>query len=171
MDVLLVLAAGSGAIYLMYDFQGVLYRVGIEANTYDVIFATITFLVILEMGRRLQGYILPILAVLSLAYALFGDLFPGLWGHRGYPYSRAITFRIASTASTGTPGCLGDVCHPDSLRHLLKASGAGRFFIDRPLHRRRARGGPAKVAVLASSLRHGVRKATLSLLEHSPFPS
>ena len=154
-DVLLVLAAGSGAIYLMYDFQGVLYRVGIEANTYDVIFATITFLVILEMGRRLQGYILPILAVLSLAYALFGDLFPGLWGHRGYPYSRAITFLYSLDGIYSEPLAASAtfVILFILFGTFLNASGAGRFFIDTALSiAGGARGGPAKVAVLASSL-------------------
>src|SRR3546814_19726560 len=42
-------------------------------------------LVALEMGRRAVKWILPAVALLAIAYGVFGDLLPGRFGHPGFP--------------------------------------------------------------------------------------
>ena len=142
-------------IYLIVDFDSILYRVGVDPNGYDVLFATITFLIILEMGRRLQGYVLPILALVCLAYALWGDYLPGLWGHRGYSFQRVVTYLYSLEGIFGPPLAASStfIILFILFGAALQSSGAGRLFIDTSLAiAGGARGGPAKVAVFASSL-------------------
>ena len=142
-------------IYLIVDFDNMLYRVGVDPNGYDVLFATITFLIILEMGRRLQGYVLPILALVCLAYALWGDYLPGLWGHRGYSFQRVVTYLFSLEGIFGPPLAASStfIILFILFGAALQSSGAGRLFIDTSLAiAGGARGGPAKVAVFASSL-------------------
>ena len=154
-DYALVVLAWATVLYIMIDFDAVLYRVGVTPNTYDVVFATVTFLLILEMGRRLQGLVLPTLAVICVAYAMFGDLLPGLWGHRGYSFERTITYLYS------VDGIYGQAMAASAtfimffiiFGTVLQRSGAGRLFIDTALALAgQAKGGPAKVAVVASSL-------------------
>src|SRR3546814_17266263 len=42
-------------------------------------------LVTLEMGRRAVKWILPAVALLTIAYGVFGDLLPDRFGHPGFP--------------------------------------------------------------------------------------
>src|SRR3546814_11434540 len=42
-------------------------------------------LVTLKMGRRAVKWILPAVALLAIAYGVFGDLLPGRFGHPGFP--------------------------------------------------------------------------------------
>lgn len=44
----------------------------------------IVTLLTLESGRRVLGNVLPIIAIIAILYAYFGDKIPGLFGHRGY---------------------------------------------------------------------------------------
>ena len=153
-DFLFVTAACSTTLYLIVDFQGILYRVGVQPIFMDVFFATITLIVIIEMGRRLQGYVLPALALLSLLYAIYGDFFPGLWGHRGYPFARSITFLYSLDGIYSDPLAASAtfVMLFILFGSVLHRSGAGEFFINLAMAiAGGARGGPAKVSVLASS--------------------
>ena len=45
--------------------------------------------VIIEMVRRAFGIILPIICILMLVYAHFGDL-PGIFGHRGFTFEEVV---------------------------------------------------------------------------------
>lgn len=55
----------------------------------------IVTLLTLESGRRVLGNVLPIIAIIAILYAYFGDKIPGLFGHRGYNTQR-ITLSIFS---------------------------------------------------------------------------
>lgn len=59
------------------------------------IFGCIITLLTLEAGRRVLGNVLPIIAIVAILYAFFGDQIPGLFGHRGYSLRR-ITLAIFS---------------------------------------------------------------------------
>ncbi|MEW6671853.1 MAG: TRAP transporter permease [Thermodesulfobacteriota bacterium] len=154
LDLILILAIVSGVVYLIYDYQGILYRVGVEPKTSDVVFATITFVILLEMGRRLHGYLLPIMTIICLIYAIYGNLFSGNWGHRGYSFPRAITFvwSLDGIYSEPLSASATFVVLFVLFGSFLNNSGTGRFFIDCALAvAGAARGGPAKVAVIASA--------------------
>lgn len=114
----------------------------------------IVTLLTLESGRRVLGSVLPIIAIIAILYAYFGDKIPGLFGHRGYNTQR-ITLSIFSDRGVyGTP--IGTSATNVYLFLLFAAylavSGADQIFQDIAIAAAgRKRGGPAKMAVIASA--------------------
>jgi TRAP transporter 4TM/12TM fusion protein len=123
----------------------------------DIAVAIALLLMVLESARRCMGWALPILALLFLAYALFGPQLPNwLIPHRGYTIERT----VAQTVLHGQ-GVFG-VALGVMFRYVflfvvfgafLGATGATGFIIEfaRKLFRNSA-GAPAKVAVVSSGL-------------------
>ena len=153
-DAALMIAMTGCAVYIFWNHEDLLGRLGVLPESWDVEFAALAALLVLEMGRRLHGWILPGISIAFVAYALFGDNLPGFLGHPGYSFERLITFvfslegiygpAIAASATFVTLFVL--------LGAFLNQSGAGRFFVDFSYALAGgARGGPAKVAVLASA--------------------
>jgi TRAP transporter 4TM/12TM fusion protein len=121
----------------------------------DVYFGLITIAAVLEATRRVTGWQLPLIALLFLVYAYIGPYLPGLFGHRGFSIDR-IVYVVYLT----TEGIFGMPLYVSStfivlfiiLAAFLKETGIGEFFIDIAFGMfGRVRGGPAKVAVVASS--------------------
>lgn len=114
----------------------------------------IVTLLTLESGRRVLGNVLPIIAIIAILYAYFGDKIPGLFGHRGYNAQR-ITLSIFSDRGVyGTP--IGTSATNVYLFLLFAAylavSSADQIFQDIAIAAAgRKRGGPAKMAVIASA--------------------
>ena len=46
----------------------------------------LTIVLVLEATRRTTGWILPVVALVFLAYAWLGAWLPSPWTHQGYPY-------------------------------------------------------------------------------------
>jgi TRAP-type uncharacterized transport system fused permease subunit len=122
----------------------------------DVILGTILIVTVIEATRRTVGLILPLLAGVFLVYGFFGPYFPGPFGHRGYPVSRIVADQVLTTI-----GLFGSPLGASStfvaifmiFSAFLQASGTGQSFIDLAVSFFGGiRGGPAKVAVFASSL-------------------
>lgn len=123
----------------------------------DIAVAIALLFMVLESARRCMGWALPILALLFLAYALFGPQLPSwLIPHRGYSIERT----VAQTVLHGQ-GVFG-VALGVMFRYVflfvvfgafLGATGATGFIIEfaRKLFRNSA-GAPAKVAVVSSGL-------------------
>jgi len=154
-DVFWILCSFIPVAWIWLDYEDLLYRVGVEPSTLDIIMGCIIFLVIIEAGRRLQGLILPFICTIMLFYALFGGYVPGVLGHRGFSLPITISYLFSQDAIFGQP--LGASSTYIMLFVLfgafLKNSGVGKFFIDFAFALTGwMRGGPAKVAVVASSL-------------------
>jgi len=63
----------------------------------DIYMGGLLCLLVLEAARRATGKELPIMALCFVAYALFGDLIPGQFGHRGYSLERVIDHMFLTT--------------------------------------------------------------------------
>lgn len=121
----------------------------------DISVAIVLLVLVLESARRCMGLALPILAVLFLAYSLFGPHLPNwLIPHRGYSLERT----VAQTVLHGQ-GVFG-VAIGVMFRYVflfvvfgafLSATGATGFIIEfaRRIFRNSV-GAPAKVAVVSS---------------------
>jgi TRAP transporter 4TM/12TM fusion protein len=115
------------------DLQQDFVRRAVRPTEMDVIMGWITIFLILEATRRTVGWILPAFATLLLAYAHWGYLLPGDWGHRGYTWER-----IAGTMYISLEGIYGtalDVAATYIILFtiygaVLEFSGAGKFFLD-----------------------------------------
>src|SRR4029453_2553318 len=75
--------------YPMWDFEEFIYRAALP-NLTDQILGGLTILLVLEATRRTTGWILPVVALLFLAYAWLGPWLPPPWTHRGYGLDRLV---------------------------------------------------------------------------------
>jgi len=119
------------------------------------IFGAITTILVLEASRRVLGYVLPAIAVITILYALFGANLPGILGHRGYSLQRAMVTIFSDQGVYGTPvGVSATTIYIFLLfGSFLAVSGADQIFQNLSVALAgRKRGGPAKIAVLSSML-------------------
>lgn len=110
----------------------------------------------MEMTRRTAVKPMNYVAVVAILYALFGYMLPNLFGHAGLTVDRLLWSQIFSTDGLfGTPLAIGAnyIGLFVFFAALLECSGGGQKFMNFTLALAgRFRGGPAKVAILASAL-------------------
>ena len=106
-------------------------------NTIDVVAGVVALVVVLESTRRTTGWVLPVTALVFLAYAVTGPLLDrvglDLIAHRGYGIAR-----LVGTTYMTLEGIFGvplDVATTYIVLFtiygaILEHSGAGRFFVD-----------------------------------------
>ena len=141
--------------YIIINYQELVWRAG-RNTTLDLIVAFIGVLVVLEATRRTTGLILPSVAVIFLLYAFYGRYMPGLLAHRGYSIERVFTWiYLYSEGIFGAPLGVSAtfIVMFIIFGAILLAVRGGDFFIDLcSAFLGQTQGGPAKVAVVASSL-------------------
>ena len=130
-----ILIAGFALFAVYYRWSGgeeMLER-NTNPNSTDILIGIGMILVVLEGLRRTNGWILLSITVLFLCYALFGNLLPEPWTHRGYSIGRLVGHMYMTLE--GIYGSAVDVS--SSLIILftifgafLPFTGAGKFFID-----------------------------------------
>lgn len=154
-DLVLSAAAASVIVYLWLNVPAIYYRVGVEPSVGDVVFGSIATAVILEVARRCIGFAFPAASALLIVYAMYGNLLPGLWGHRGYDFARTIS---ALFSTEGLYGFSMDAAATYIVLFVtfgafMHATGVGEFFISLATAvTQRTRGGPAKACVVGSAL-------------------
>jgi TRAP transporter 4TM/12TM fusion protein len=152
--VLAFISVGVGG-YLFLFYPELMYTMGriLPAN---VILGSITVLLVLEACRRLFGYVLLGLGLFFVLYGHLSYLLPGIFASRGIPWARLFTFLyLDSGALLGVPLYLvSTVVFAFMLfGRCLFAVGGGQFVSDIAMGLMgKYRGGPAKVAVIASAL-------------------
>lgn len=157
LDVVLALASLGTAGYIFIYYLDIVNRGGIP-STFDVTFATITCLLVLEASRRVAGWELTAMASIFVAYAYLGPYLPGDFAHRGYTFSDIFNYMYVTTE-----GIFGDATAVSAsfiilfiiFGAFLSKSGMGTLFNDLSLALAgSSKGGPAKVGVIASAV-HG----------------
>ncbi|MBQ4567812.1 MAG: TRAP transporter permease [Desulfovibrio sp.] len=152
-DALLALAGGTVCAYIIWNYDVIVLDAG-PPTEMDFWFGCAAILLVLEATRRIVGLPITLVAVVFLLYAKFGNLIPGMLGHRGFSIERIVGHMYLTTEGLfGMP--LGVSASFVFLFILfgafLHSTGLGKFFIDLALAAAgRYVGGPAKVAVLAS---------------------
>ncbi len=154
-DAVLGLLAALAALYVWWDYEGIVMRSGLPSAT-DVWMGVAMLVLLLEAARRTLGAALPILAIIFIAYSFAGPYMPEFLRHRGIPLEYVINDQYLSTTGVfGVPlGVSVDYVFLFVLfGALLDRAGAGRYFIDVAFAGLGwMRGGPAKAAVVASGL-------------------
>ncbi len=132
LDWICIAIAVAGLSYVHLDLDDFVNRAVIPTN-WDIFFGGAIMVLTLEACRRTVGWPLVIVILAVLAYALFGNLLPPPWGHRGYSIVRLIGHLFIT--QDGIFGVPLDVSV--SLITLfviygaiLEQTGAGRFFLD-----------------------------------------
>ncbi len=131
-DWLAVLAAIGVVVYLINGGDDFFDR-NTSPNSWDIVFGVALIVLVLEAMRRTTGWIMPVVCIAFIAYALAGPHLPPPWTHRGYEVGRLIGHMYMTLE--GIFGVAVDVS--SSLIILftifgafLQYSGAGKFFID-----------------------------------------
>jgi len=154
---LLFVVLAMGIYYLFQTTPEVIQEKGIWGiTTLDMIVGLLLIIMILETSRQAIGLSLPIIALIFLAFAVFGPNLPNIIAHRGYDLEY-ITSYVAWTIEGiyGTPigAAVSFVVLYIIFGELLDKFGAGKFFIDIAYALTgKMRGGPAEAAVLSSAL-------------------
>ncbi len=131
-------------------------QIGMAPPVYELVLGTVFILLCVEAARRTLGWIFPIIALFSMFYARFGESLPGILAHKNYSFERIVGSMFITT--DGVFGMLAGISATYIFLFILfgamlRAAGGGEFFINLSFsifgH---VRGGPAKIAVVASSL-------------------
>ena len=99
----------------------------------DVIVGIVFIVLLLEATRRTTGPIMPVVALLFIAYAMLGPHLPAPWTHRGYELPRLVGHLFITLE--GIFGIAVDVSATLIILFtiygaFLQQSGAGKFFVD-----------------------------------------
>jgi TRAP transporter 4TM/12TM fusion protein len=105
----------------------------ISPEPMDYAIGLVLIALLLEATRRSTGWIMPVVSLVFVAYALLGKHLPPPWTHRGYDLER-LTGHLYMTLE-GIFGTTVDVSSSLIILFtifgaVLQYSGAGRFFID-----------------------------------------
>lgn len=164
-DFILTLMAFSTAIYMYVENTNIYNRGGIP-NQLDLIFGGMLVLLVIEAARRVTGWALPLLAILFLTYGHFGRELSGIFRHRGYAWEDIFNFMYVTTE-----GIYGTAIGVSStyiflfilFGAFLAKSGMGQLFNDLAMAiAGGSKGGPAKVAVIASGFLGSINGAAVA---------
>jgi TRAP transporter 4TM/12TM fusion protein len=154
-DLVCIAAVVAAAAYVIVNAMPIMEFTYVESNL-DLILGVPLLLLVLEASRRSLGWIFPILVLLSILYALFGYLVPGQFGHEGFSWD--VIVRNLYVSPQGFWGIMLQISATILAIFLifgavLLKTGGGEAFLDIAfLASARTRGGPAKVAAVASCL-------------------
>ena len=152
-DIIPALAGIGIIIYALAGGDDFLDRAAVP-DRWDVILGGIFIVLVLEAARRTTGPIMPIVAILFIAYAMFGPYLPPPWTHRGFDVARLVGHLFITLE--GIFGVAVDVSATLIIMFtiygaILQHSGAGKFFIDFSLAVMGGKPSSAGRAVVASS--------------------
>jgi TRAP transporter 4TM/12TM fusion protein len=154
-DLVLAVLGAVVCTYAAINYDRIVMNPGIS-NRVDLIFGIIVTLLVLEVTRRILGWILPLIAVLTVVYAYVGPHLPDVFAHRGFG-----TEYILETLYMSTSGIWGNVTGVSAtimagfliFGSLLFYTGGGETFVDlAKAIAGRSYGGPAKVSCISSAL-------------------
>jgi TRAP transporter 4TM/12TM fusion protein len=143
-------------LYVVPDFEDFQYRTSAAMPTQiDLVLGAMLTLAVLEGVRRVAGNALVVVAFLAMGYALLGSYLPGSFGHRGYALWRIIGAMFSEEGILGSPVQIAATYALlfVTFGSFLARSGISDFFNEFAYALLGGkRGGPAKVAVMASGL-------------------
>lgn len=167
-DWILFIAALSSAGYLIVEYNAIVTERGGIPNKLDVAFAIMTVVLVLEAARRVTGIILPILALVFLAYPFVSHMswIPRKMMTRQYDLGDIfgqLYLKTEGLFSTAIGASVNFIFLFILFGAFLAKSGMGKFFNDLALaiagHKQ---GGPAKVAVISSGFMGSINGAAVA---------
>jgi len=144
------------SFYVLTHFIARADKVGLEPPLDELILGGVLIYLTIEASRRTTGWSLAIFISGSLLYARFGEWLPTVLGHPDYAVERIISGLFMTTE--GVYGSLTGISSTFIFLFVLfgtfmQESGAGKVFFGLASSLfGHVRGGPAKIAVVASSM-------------------
>lgn len=152
-------------VYMIVNYQDLVLQAG-RFTAPDVAVATLLVVLVLESARRVAGWPLPALAILFILFGYFGREMPGLLRHRGYDWDT-----LAYDFYASTEGIFGTAIGVSSTYIILfilfgaflSKSGMSTLFNDLAMAiAGQTRGGPAKVATIASGFMGSINGSAIA---------
>lgn len=155
-DVILALLAVVCCLFITIKSNELLWDSLVWYGTYDKVLAIVMVLLGLEASRRIVGWTFPVMAAILFFYTFFGELFPGIWGHKNFSFD--VVFQ---TLYHTTNGVWGQMVGMSSVMLALFAifgsvlgyTGGSQTFIN--IGQKligKSTGGQGKVTLIASGL-------------------
>jgi TRAP transporter 4TM/12TM fusion protein len=155
-DWIFALTASAFSLYLLVFFDDIFIQRPGQHSPADLMVGVIAIVMVIEAARRTMGIFLPLLAIATVLYGLFGPYLPGGLAHRGYSVPRIIAHLYKGTEGIyGIPvGVVATfVFHFVLFGIMAQLTGLGQLFVNlATIAAGRFAGGPAKVSVVSSGL-------------------
>jgi TRAP transporter 4TM/12TM fusion protein len=155
-DWIFAAVAAGFSLYLLLFFDSIFIQRPGQHTPADLMVGVIAIVMVIEATRRTMGIFLPLLAIVTVLYGLFGPWLPGGLAHRGYSVSRVIAHLYKGTEGIyGIPvGVVATfVFHFVLFGIMAQLTGLGQLFVNlATIAAGRFAGGPAKVSVVSSGL-------------------
>lgn len=154
-DLALSAAAVVASGYVVWNYDKIMTTLP-WATSIDMALTVGLVLAVLELGRRTVGLIFPVLVLMGVGYALFGNYLPGALRHRGF--DSAFVTETIFLGDLGIWGMLTGIAATVIAAFvlfgaLLLHTGGGQAFMDFAMRLGgRQPGGAAKIATIASGL-------------------
>lgn len=167
-DWVLFLLSISSVAYLFIEYTNIVTIRGGIPNTVDIIMGIMTVILVLEAARRVTGFILPLLALLFLAYPFFSHLpnLPTMLITRPFDLGDIFGQMYLKTEglfSTAIGASVQFIFLFILFGAFLAKSGMGQLFNDLAMALAgQKRGGPAKVAVISSGFMGSINGAAVA---------
>jgi TRAP transporter 4TM/12TM fusion protein len=150
--ILAALSFVTGLYYWWFEYDLIL-RAG-DPTELDLVVGVLIIALVFEGARRIMGWFLPLLCIAFVPYALYGRSLPGMFQHRGYGIEQVIdTLAFSTEGIYGTPIFVSAtfIVLFILFGSFLERAGMIQLFNDVSIGLfGRAKGGPAKVAVVSS---------------------
>jgi len=131
-DLICAVVGVATSVYALLGGDNFLDR-STAPNTLDMLMGVALIVLVLEAARRSTGWIMPMVCVLFLVYAMAGAHLPQPWTHRGYDVDRLVgTMYMTLEGIFGTPIDVSSslIILFTIFGAVLQFSNAGKFFID-----------------------------------------
>jgi TRAP transporter 4TM/12TM fusion protein len=157
-DVVLAALALATSLYLFVEIERIAQRIALldVLTPADLFFGSVLLALTLEATRRTVGLALTLIVLAFLAYNLWGDALPGVFGHGVIDYAHFLDILVFTTDGIfGVPVrvALTYVFLFGLFGAFLHYAGGGEFFYNAAAAvSGRTPGGPAKIAVVSSGL-------------------
>jgi TRAP transporter 4TM/12TM fusion protein len=149
LDAVLLIGSWSFVLHIFFNYKYFTYRIIYidELTAWDMFYAVVAVIIVLEATRRVIGWALPLTAIAFLAYAIgFTNVSMQNLGEQVYLSLEGI---FGSTLGVSASYVMLFVL----FGAFMEKSGTGQLFMDFALSiTGRYAGGPGKVAVVSSSL-------------------
>ena len=164
-DAVLALASLVPTVYLWMNYEQVVLQAG-RFTSADIVVASLLVVLVLEGARRVTGPALPVLAILFILFGLYGREMPGLLRHRGYDWD-TLAYQFFATTEGIFGTAVGVAASYIILFILFGAflakSGMSQMFNDLAMAiAGQSRGGPAKVATIASGFMGSINGSAIA---------
>lgn len=152
---ILIFVAAAFSIYRFIVVQRAMSNDLYDIETLDILACVLGLFVITELTRRIWGWTLFWVAVISLLYILWGQDFPGILRHSGFTLEQ-LSENLWFNLNKGVFGSISNIVINVVLIFvlfgvLLESTGAGETLLKYAFRiTQKTRGGPAHAAILAS---------------------